>query len=274
MFTDVHTHAFHPKIAAKAVEHLNNYYNVDCAGNGTIEDLKARQKRSGMDRFVVLCAATEPAQVIPANNYALSLHREHQEIIAFGTIHPGFVEWERQLRQLKDNGIQGIKLHPEFQNFWLDDERLLPILEYAQDHFIFEVHIGDYKEPHLNPSCPYKVAALLDKFPRLQLIAAHMGGYQQWTHALKVLVGRDVWLETSSTTPFIEGGLLRQLLKAHPSERILFGSDYPLYDPGEEMHRLQSMGQLKDAELETFMSNADKLFAPRAQPGAEQADAL
>ena len=262
MFTDVHTHAFHPKIAAKAVEHLNNYYNVACAGTGTIDDLKARQKRSGMDRFVVLCAATEPAQVIPANNYAVSLQREHSEIIAFGTIHPGYEEWEQQLLFLQQRGIRGLKLHPEFQNFWLDDPRLMPILDYAQDHFIVEVHIGDYKAPHLNPSCPYKVAALLDRFPRLRLIAAHLGGYQQWEHALKVLVGRDVWLETSSSTPFIEQGMLRDILRRHPQERILFGSDYPLYDPGEEMHRLQRMAGLSDEDLDRFMSNADQLFPP------------
>lgn len=262
MFTDIHTHAFHPKIAAKAVDHLNSYYDVQCAGTGTIDDLKERQKRSGIDRFVVLCAATEPAQVIPANNYALSLHREHPEIIAFGTIHPGFVEWERQLNRLHEQGIRGIKLHPEFQNFWLDDPRLMPILEYAQDHFIFEIHIGDYKPPHENPSCPYKVAALLDRFPRLQLIAAHMGGYQQWEHALKALVGRDVWLETSSTTPFVQEELMHRLLRAHPRERTLFGSDYPLYDPGEEMHRLQCLAKLSDTELETILSNADALLPP------------
>lgn len=275
MFTDIHTHAFHPKIAAKAVDHLNSYYNVQCAGTGTIEDLKARQKRSGMDRFVVLCAATEPAQVIPANNYALSLHHEHPEIIAFGTIHPGFEDWERQLNRLRDQGIGGIKLHPEFQNFWLDDPRLMPILEYAQDHFIFEIHIGDYKPPHENPSCPYKVASLLDNFPRLRVIAAHMGGYQQWGHALKVLAGRDVWLETSSTTPFIETDLLRRLINAHPRERILFGSDYPLYDPGEELHRLQRAAGFSDAELEEILSNADLIFplapvkpatSPQARP--------
>lgn len=269
MYTDIHTHAFHPKIAAKAVDHLNAYYNVHCAGLGTIADLKEREKRSGMDRFVVLCAATEPAQVIPANNYAISLQKEHEEVIAFGTIHPGFEEWQKQLDLLKRNGIKGIKLHPEFQNFWLNDPRLMPILEEAQHDFVFEIHIGDYLPPEQNPSCPYKVAALLDAFPHLQVIAAHMGGYQQWDHALKVLVGRDVWLETSSTTPFIEQGVLKDILRKHPSERILFGSDYPLYDPGEEMHRLQQVAELSDAALEQLMSNADLIFGSNQGKGEE-----
>lgn len=267
MFTDIHTHAFHPKIAAKAVEYLNNYYKVECEGLGTIDDLKTRQKAGGIDRFVVLCAATEPAQVVPANTYAISLQKEHPEVVAFGTVHPGFEDWERQLTRLKDHGICGIKLHPEFQHFWLNDPRLLPIFEHAQDDFIFEIHIGDYLPPDRNPSCPYKVAALLDAFPRLRIIAAHLGGYQQWEHALKVLVGRNVWLDTSSSSPFVDAALLRTILARHPRERILFGSDYPLYDPCQEISRLQRQATLSDADLESLMSNADALLPTHPMAG-------
>lgn len=260
MFIDIHTHAFHPKIAHKAVEHLNSYYAVSCAGDGTINDLLARERKAGVDRCVVLCAATQAAQVIPANNYAIMLQNEHPEIIAFGTLHPAFTEWEKQLNQLKAAGIKGIKLHPDFQGFWLNDLRLLPMFEQAQDDFVFEIHIGDYLPPDQNPSCPYKAAALLDAFPRLRLIAAHMGGYQQWEHSLKALAGRQVWLETSSTSSFIAPALLQQLLQKHPRERVLFGSDYPLYDPSEELYRLQKLTGFTDAELEEIMSNGCDLL--------------
>lgn len=261
MLIDIHTHAFHPKIAYKAVEHLNSYYAVSCAGDGTVTDLLARQKKAGIDRCVVLCAATDPAQVIPANNYAIMLQKEHPEIIAFGTLHPAFEQWKKQLSNLKAAGIKGIKLHPDFQGFWLNDPRLMPMLEEAQDDFVFEIHIGDYLPPEQNPSCPYKAAALLDAFPRLRLIAAHMGGYQQWDHALKALLGRDVWLDTSSTSSFVSPEMLRTLLISHPRERILFGSDYPLYDPSDEANRLQAMSGFSDAEMEQIMSNAEALFA-------------
>lgn len=260
MLIDIHTHAFHPKIAHKAVEHLNDYYTVSCAGTGTVTDLLARQAKAGIERCVVLCAATQPAQVIPANNYAILLQKEYPNIIAFGTLHPAFTEWEKQLAHLKAAGIRGIKLHPDFQGFWLNDPRLLPMLEHAQDDFVFEVHIGDYLPPDQNPSCPYKAAALLDAFPRLRLIAAHMGGYQHWSYALEALAGRDVWLETSSTTPFINPELLGKLLAKHPRERVLFGSDYPLYDPGDEAYRLQKMTGFSDTEMEEIMSNAQPLL--------------
>ena len=42
MYIDIHTHAFHPKIAHKAVDHLNDFYSVNCAGDGTIAHLLER----------------------------------------------------------------------------------------------------------------------------------------------------------------------------------------------------------------------------------------
>ena len=161
-------------------------------------------------------------------------------------------------------GLRGLKLHPDFQGFWLDDARLLPIFEAAQKDFIFEIHIGDKTSPEKNPSCPYKLAAILDAFPGLTVIAAHLGGYRMWDHALKALGGRrreNLWFDTSSVTPFVTHGELRALLDAFPRERLLFGTDWPLYDPEEELERLQRMAGLSDAQLEAVLSNAERLFA-------------
>ncbi|MGN0008202.1 MAG: amidohydrolase family protein [Desulfovibrionaceae bacterium] len=264
MFIDIHTHAFHPKIAARAVEHLNAAYHLTCQGAGTADDLLDRAGRAGLDACVVLCAATSAAQVEPANNYAIRLGQEHAgRVIPFGTIHPDYTAWEQELERLRRAGIRGIKLHPDFQHFWLDDRRLLPIFEAAQEDFLFEIHIGDARPPRENPSCPYKMAAILRQFPRLQVICAHLGGYHQWRASMDALVGRPVWLDTSSSTPFLPPEMLRTILRRHPQEFLLFGSDYPLYDPGEELERLQRKGRLDDATLDLYRSNAEKILPHR-----------
>ena len=260
MRIDVHTHAFHPKIAAKVLKQLEDHYGTHPVGTGIIEDLLSRLCKGAFDMAVLLCAATSPGQVRPANRYALQLQQQFPQIIAFGTIHPAFEQWEEELTWLKQAGIRGIKLHPEFQNFWLNDPRLLPIFEHAQDDFIFEIHIGDRKTPEQNPSCPYKLAALLDAFPRLQVIAAHLGGYQQWQHSLKALVGRELWLESSSSMAFINDEELRAIVSGHPRERLLFGSDYPLYDPFEAFCHVQQRTAFSDAEMEALLDNGKKLF--------------
>ena len=267
MYIDIHTHAFHPKIAHKAVDHLNSFYSITCSGDGTIANLLEREQEAGLEKCVVLCAATAPAQVIPANNYAISLQREHPEqVIAFGTVHPAYENWETELARLKAAGIRGIKLHPDFQSFWLDDPRLLPIFEAAQKDFVFEIHIGDKTTPDKNPSCPYKLASILRQFPDIRVIAAHFGGYRMWNHALEVFAGNEfenLWFDTSSTTPFASPELAHKLLSTFPRERILFGTDWPLYDPVEERQRLQSLGGLSDSEMEVIMSNASALLAPQ-----------
>ena len=263
MRIDVHTHAFHPRIAHKAVARLNEVYDVQCAGNGTVEHLLERERAAGMDKCVVLCAATSPAQVIPANNHAIRLQREYANVLAFGSIHPGFADWEAELARMKQAGLRGIKLHPEFQGFCMDDARLLPIFEAAQQDFIFLFHVGDEAIPHEHASCPYKLAKLLDMFPRMRVIAAHLGGYRMWEHALIALGQQErenLWLDTSSVTPFVHAAEMRHFLRSFPADRLLFGTDWPIYDPVEELERLQGMAGLSGAELEGLLGNAASLL--------------
>lgn len=260
MLIDFHTHAFHPKIAPKAIEHLNSHYKITCQCSGIMDDLIHRIKKAGLDKMVVLCAATSAAQVIPANNFALALKAAHPEAIPFGTIHPDYEDWENQLNRLRARGIKGLKLHPDFQGFMLNDKRLLPIIEAAQKDFVFLVHIGDEAEPEDNPSCPYKLAALVDNFPDARFVAAHLGGYMQWEHAADVLIGKDVYIDTSSSMDFIDDRTLSEIMKKHPHEKILFGSDYPLYSPDKEIAKLKSRLNLTSTKLEMFLSNGAELL--------------
>ncbi|WP_461209209.1 amidohydrolase family protein [Desulfocurvus sp. DL9XJH121] len=260
MLYDVHTHAFHPKIAPKVLGQMVGHYGIPPRGDGTVEDLARRIADAGLDRFVVHTAATAPAQVIPANNWALDLARRYGQALPFGTVHPGFARWERELDRLEAHGIKGLKIHPDFQGFWLDDPALKPIFEAASGRFVLMVHVGDKAAPKDNPSCPYKLRRVVDDFPGLTIIAAHMGGYLHWKWALDALIGSRVYIDTSSTIPYIDAATLAAILRRHPRERIIFGSDYPLFDPGREMERLQMRLSLRDAELEEMLSSAHRLL--------------
>lgn len=253
---DIHTHAFHPKIAPKVLVQLESHYGISPVGTGLIEDLLDRATSAGLDTVVVHNAATAPAQVIPANNWALSLKREHQGVRVFGSLHPDDPNWERELERLRANNILGIKFHPEFQGFRLDDGKLLPLIEAAQDDFLFMVHVGDALPPRENASCPYKVARLMSLFPKARIIAAHMGGYLHWRYALDSIIGRDVYIDTSSSLAFLDDDTLRAIFRKHAPERILFGSDYPLFDPKAEMEVLDRRLRLGDAGLERVVNNA------------------
>lgn len=260
MFIDIHTHAYHPKIADKVVAQLEGHYGIHAVGTGQLDDLLALAKKAGLDRVVVHNAATTPTQVIPANNWAIRINRENPEVLAFGTLHVDYPDFERELDRLWRNGIKGIKFHADFQGFRLDDPKLWPIFEAMSGRFMVMLHVGDKLPPEQNNSSPDKVAAILRDFPKLTVIAAHLGGYLHWQDVLRYLVGKNVYIDTSSSLAFIDDDTLRRIVDGHPRERILFGSDYPLFDPSEEIIRLRRRLALRDAELEQILSTGMSLF--------------
>ena len=262
MSTDIHTHAFHPKIAHKVLAQLEGYYKISPVGTGLAEDLVDRVHRAGLKRAVVHTAATSPGQVVPANNWSLFLQKNYPELEPFGTLHPGYADWEKELERLSRAGIRGLKLHPDFQGFRLDDPSLAPIFEAAQGRFMIMFHVGDRFPPARNPSCPRKIAAIHHNFPELTIIAAHFGGLMHWEHVVESLAGLDVFLDTSSSLEFIPDHLLRAIMSRHSRERILFGSDYPLYDPGTEIRHLRRRCLLTDRDMDTILFNGDRLIGP------------
>lgn len=260
MLFDAHTHAFNPKIADKAVNFLEKHYGMQPAGTGTIEDLLKRLDRAGLDKALLYTAATDPSQVIPANNWSIKLKNDHPQVVSFGTMHPDYQDMEKELDRLADNDIHGLKFHPDFQGFFLDNPNFMQLMEMIGDRFTLIFHIGDKLPPGQNPSCPISLAKLRQEFPKPKIIAAHMGGYLHWKWAKEYLVGKDIYMDTSSSLPFIDPEDLHFIFQAHPRERILFGSDYPLFDPGEEMYRVKSMLKLTDDQLEEIMTNAEQLI--------------
>lgn len=262
MLYDVHTHAFHPKIAPKVLAQLQGHYDIQPSGTGLVRDLLGRAEAAGLDRVVVHTAATAPAQVIPANNWAIELQRTHDRVLAFGTLHPAFEDWEQEMDRLELACIPGLKMHADFQGFRLDDKRLWPMLEAARGRFVIMVHVGDRLPPDQNPSCPMKLARILDDFPGLTVIGAHFGGWQHWQWSLDVLAGRRVYMDTSSSLPFMDDATLLSFFRRHPAQRILFGSDWPLFDPAEELERLRSRLGLTSREVEDMAARAGSLFEP------------
>ena len=259
MFIDCHTHAFASKIAAKAVEQLINYYQLPTTYGGELSDLLAQADAVNLDALILLVAATKPEQVKPAHDWLLSLPPDvvngRTRIFRFGTYHLDDPNWQAELNRLRAAGLKGVKLHPEFQGIDLADPRLLPFLEEIAGEFILMVHVGDPRVSARNLSTPRKVAALLEQFPTLTVIAAHLGGYCFWEEALDCLAGRNLYLDTSSALPYMDPVLLRRLFDRHGTERILFGSDYPLASPADTLASLDRLTWLTPTQREDILGN-------------------
>ncbi|AMK11687.1 MAG: amidohydrolase family protein [Pseudodesulfovibrio sp.] len=261
MRIDVHAHAFNPKIARKAVDQLETHYGIRPVGSGDADDLLRHLDKAGLDKAVVLTAATTPSQVVPANDWAIELKGLSPRFIPFGTLHPEYDRNAEELERLAANGIRGLKFHPDFQRFRMDDPKFYDLMSLVDERFICLFHVGDDLPPDENPSCPRKMAALRRAFPKPPMIAAHFGGLKQWEYAMEHLAGLDVYVDCSSVLDFVDDDLLRRLVDAFTPDRILFGSDYPLYDAEDEIRRITQRLGLSDARVEAFLNRAGKLFS-------------
>ncbi|WP_147821328.1 amidohydrolase family protein [Salidesulfovibrio onnuriiensis] len=258
---DVHTHSFHPKVAAKVIESLYDHYGIQSVGTGMTDDLLARIKTAGLDRAVVHSAATDPSQVIPANNWAIQLQQTHPELIAFGSMHVDFENIEAELDRIAAKGIKGLKFHNDFQGFRMDDPRFHSLMEIIGDRFVLMFHVGSSLPPEENPSCPVKMARLAELFPKATMIAAHMGGYRYWDLACEYLAGIDVYVDTSSSLPFLSREQFLRFYNKHDRQKILFGSDYPIFDPEDTLNLLREKIGLDHEQIEELLTNANRLFA-------------
>jgi predicted TIM-barrel fold metal-dependent hydrolase len=254
---DAHAHIFPEKIAERAVGSIGEFYGITMACTGTCEDLIEHGKAINVVKYVVNSTATRVEQVEPINSFIADACRRYDCFIGLGTIHPDVEDVEAEVNRIMSLGLKGIKLHPDFQDFNIDDEAVMKIYGAAEGKLPILIHMGDEKR---TSSRPKRLARVLDVFKDLEVIAAHFGGYSMWDEAMDCLVGRDVYFDTSSSLAFIEKTQAENIIKKHGAEKILFGTDYPMWIHKEELERFNKL-ELKDSEREMILyGNAAKLF--------------
>lgn len=252
---DCHTHVFPPQVAPRLVEAIGRDLGLEPAGDGTAEDLVRHLDRAGLTHALCFTAALRPDQMIPANSWMLTLGRANSRLIPLGTVHPDHRDWESELARLERNGIRGLKIHPDLCGIALDSPRWNPVWEAAAGRFLIMIHMGPVRDGGATLSRPRDLALVLKSFPGLAVIAAHLGGQYQWTQTLEHLAGLDVYMDTSCCPNIIPEQALGAILRRHDSERILFGSDYPLHAPDTELAALGALLRRVKASPEQILKN-------------------
>ena len=259
-YIDTHCHIFPHSIAAKVVQNLQEYYHFQWDGTGEADDLQASLAESGIHKAVIFSSATKPEQVISINDYiAATVQEAPDRFIGFGTMHPDFAGFREEICRIRELGLKGIKFHPDFQRFAIDDERMMPIYEAVGDSLVLLFHTGDRTS---DLSAPHRLARVLDQMPHLKVIAAHMGGFSAWEEAQKYLIGRNVYMDISSTTITgeIDTESVRQLILAHGIGKVLYATDYPAARHRRMIHEVLKMGFSPEENEAIFYRNAEKLL--------------
>lgn len=259
---DAHTHIYPDAIAERAVAALDNFYEFVSEGNGKYGDLTEHCRKNGVSGFLLLCVATNAHQIHRVNESIISAVKRGREdgfeAYAFGGMHP-CDNMEEEIEFCVENGLSGIKIHPDIQGVDIDDKRLYPLYDAANGRFPIYFHSGDNR-PRYKFSSPDKLAKILREFPKLTVVAAHLGGYMANDEAIEYLRGNDrVWYDTSSAlwamTPERADGIINALGVGH----MMFGTDYPVKYPDTELPRFFAL-DLTDKEREDVLYNNARTF--------------
>lgn len=264
MIIDFHTHAYTDSIAERAVAKLSETAEIESYTNGTLADLVDKLSKLGIDKAVVLPVATKPTQHQTINDWAASInHAANDKIITFGTVHPDAEDRAEEVQRVKQLGLYGIKLHPDYQDCFLFSEKYRPIFEVCEETGLpVIIHMGyDPVSLHVRHAMPYHLAEVSDRYPKLKLVGAHFGGMLAWEEVLHYLAGRrNVWLDTAFISRYIDEELLLAIIAKHGTDRILYGSDCPWSNPHEEIRLIERL-PLSDSEKEQiFSANAMELL--------------
>ena len=252
---DVHAHAFDEKIAVKATENLHSYYGIEPAADGRLKHLIDSAKENNIDKLVLCATATKPTQVEVVNNYVSNLVGDNT--IGLGTLHPDFNEIENEIDRILKLGLSGIKLHPIFQGFKIDEKKAMKMFEKIGNKLPVLIHLGDLNS---TASSPKRLAKVMKKFPEITFIGAHLGGYSEWEEAKKYIIGKDIYLDTSSSVRFLEPEFAKEIIRLHGVEKILFGTDYPLSNHKFEIDCMEKLGLTEEEYEKIYWKNAYKLF--------------
>lgn len=235
---DVHTHVWPDGVAARAVATITEFA---VRGNGTTSGLMRAQDEAGVDLSVCLSFALLPDHVGSVNRYAGQLDRSR--FLPFGTIHPDLSP-EENVCHLRESRMSGVKLHPTFQKYRLDDPKVMAILEALAGEFPVVTHAGGGAGGDGSQASPLMLRRITRALPNLTLIAAHFGAYRMLEQALEEIAGESIFIDTSwpPSLANLDARLVREMIYRHGVEKVLFGSDWPTAHPADEVSAVHALG--------------------------------
>lgn len=248
---DAHAHIYPDKIAEKASIAIGEFYDLHMCYKGDVKTLLEEGKNAGVSRFLVHSVATTPHQVHSINEFLYSELNAHKEFIGFIALHPALSEEEviNEINWGIERGFKGIKLHPDFQKFNIDDPIAYKIYKAAEGKLAILFHTGDFRYDFSTQERLVKVA---NEFPNLTIIASHFGGWSVWdkSDTYKKLKYDNVYFDTSSSLAFLEPKRVVEIIKMFGADHFFFGTDYPMWDAKSELELFNSLDlTLEEKEL-------------------------
>ena len=257
---DTHTHAFPDAIAPKAIPALEKIGGIKAYLDGTVAALLDSMTKNGVEQSVLCSIATRPEQFASIFEWSKTIRSDRIEPLP--SLHPADPELLPHLEMVHAAGFKGVKMHPYYQDYFLDEARLFPLYARMSELGLFLViHAGyDIGYPRIRRADPGRIVKVCRQFPGLKLIATHLGGWEEWDEVLALLAGQPIYMEVSFAFGFLGRQRIKEIILAHHPEYLLFGTDSPWGDQGDTLAELAGLG-LPDALFERIVSrNARRLL--------------
>jgi len=258
---DMHVHAFPDKLAKRAIDTLQGNCQWEPVGNGTIAALTASMDKADVDISTVCTIATKPDQTAGIFKWCKKIHDDRIEPLP--SIHPGTKKPEKWMARFANQNFAGIKLHPMYQNFAFDDPSMDRIYSAAADYGLLVVtHCGrDIAFPPSDDrASPKRIRRVIDRHTNMKLLCTHMGGWRMWDQVEELLVGQDVYFETSFSLAELGPKRATDIIQHHGTNHVMLGSDWPWGNQTEQVHLVEALGLSHHTTEAIRWGNAAKLL--------------
>ena len=267
MIIDFHTHVFPDRIAPNTIKLLSKNGGIPPFSDGTVNGLIQKMKDAGTDVSVTLPVMTSPTQFDSINNFAKEINEAFADrsprLISFAGIHPDCDDIAGKMRYIRNLGLLGVKIHPDYQDCFISDERYVKIIECAKENdLIVLTHTGyDFLYSDRPMRCPPElILELVHRIPYDKLVLAHLGANCMVEKACDMLAGEDVYLDTGFVITDVKEALFKKLVSKHGEDKILFATDSPWADTSECVNALKSFNLSGEVEEKILWKNAKKLL--------------
>ena len=257
---NAHCHIYPDKIASRAVMGIKNFYSLDLSLNGKVSGLIEDGNKIGVTHYLIHSVATTPKQVKSINEFiAESVNTNPDIFTGFGTLHPDSENLQEDFDYLIELGLVGVKIHPDFQRFAMNEERAFKIGEVVNEGNVpLMVHCGDFRYNFSNPD---QVKPFLDKFPDIPFIGAHFAGWSVWSEAKEKLAGTpNLYVDLSSSLYDLSPEAAVDLIHAYGADKVLWGTDYPMWNSDSEMEYFNKLDLTEKERSQILYDNAAKLL--------------
>ena len=252
---DIHAHVFPDAIAQKATDSIADFYGMPARHNGTAGKLIDQYDETGISHGCIHSVAITPHYIQSINRFISGTVKKYPgRLTGYAAIHPGAENIPGIIAEAKELGLKGFKIHPDMQKFALDGPEAMDMFSQIEGQMPIIIHTGDRRFAYSNPKRMKKV---LDAFPHLICVCAHLGGWSEWEDAWKTLAAyENVYVDTSSSLYALTTEKGREMIRHYSRERVFFGTDYPMWTPMEELNRFRKLQLTEDEEERILYRNA------------------